>query len=96
MPKGTNPDEILERIDWVRKLPESLWSRGIIDLAESIGIELEDLEKEKAVLDEKIKARLKVLRLIPARADRESKLMYDMSDVAKAKGIPPAAGDSEE
>jgi len=96
MPKGTTPDEILEKLAWVHKLPASAWSRGIIDLADSVGIELEELENQKAELDAKIKSRLKVLRLIPARADREARLMYDMSDVAKAKGIPPAAGDTEE
>ena len=90
MPKGTTPDEILAKIDWVHRLPDSAWSRGIIDLADSVGIELEDLEKEKVALDAKIKARLKVLRLIPARAEREAKLMYDASDVAKAKKLPPA------
>ena len=90
MPKGTNPDEILERIAWVHKLPESAWSRGITDLADSVGSELEDLEAEKAVLDAKVRARLKVLRLIPARAEREAKLMYDASDVATAKELPPA------
>jgi hypothetical protein len=90
MPKGTSPDEILEKVEWVRRLPETAWSRGILETADSVGIELEDLAKEKAELDEKIRSRLKVMRLIPARADREAKLMYDASDVAKAKKIPPA------
>ena len=95
MPKGTSPDDILAKLEWVYKLPESAWSRGIIELADSVGIELEDLEKEKVALDAKIKARLKVMRLIPARADREAKLMYDASDVAKAKQLPPATDPEE-
>lgn len=98
MPKGTTPEEILailDKIEWVRRLPESAWSHGIVDPAESLGIELEDLAKEKVALDEKIRARLKVLRLIPARAEREASLMYDASDVAKAKGVPPATTPKE-
>lgn len=96
MPKVTTPGEILAKIDWVRQLPESAWSRGIIDTAESVSIELDELVEQKAALDGKIRARLKVLRLIPARADREARLMYDASDVAKAKKLPPATTTTEE
>ena len=96
MPRGTTPEEILERLEWVKHLPESAWSSGIIDPAESLCSELDELSKEKIMLDEKIRARLKVLRLIPARAEREAKLMYDASDVAKAKNPKPVAEEFEE
>lgn len=97
MPKKTSHEdilEILEKIDWVRRLPETAWSRGIIDTAESVAVELDDLEREKAVIVEKFRSRLRVMKLIPARVRRESKLMYDADDIAEAqKGLPSTESD---
>ena len=84
MPRGTTPEEVLSRVGWVRLLPDSAWAHGICDTADSLVAELTDLEQERKVIDDKIKSRLKVLRLIPARAEREAGLMHDKAEVEEA------------
>ena len=66
MPRKVTPGEIIAKLDWVRELPDSAWARGVIDTAESVVSEIDELGVERTALDDKIKARMKVLRLIPA------------------------------
>jgi len=85
MSKRTSPQEILDNIEWVRLLPDSAWSHGICSTADSLVDEISELERERKILNEKIRSRLKVLRLIPSRAEREANLMHEKEDVEAAK-----------
>lgn len=48
---------------------------------------MEALEEERANLEEMIRARMKVLKLIPGRVEREGPLMYSPLAVQEAKKI---------
>lgn len=87
MPTKTKPQDILDRISWVKELPEGggSWGMGITGTAEALAREVVDLEKTKANIAEDINKRLRVLRTLPGRADREAPMMYSEDDVSLAK-----------
>jgi len=93
MPAKTNPQDILDRIEWVKSLPDQggSWGMGLIGTAEAVAREVADLEKTKANIEEQIRKRLRVLRAVPGRADRESLLMYSDKEVDAAKAKKPTA-----
>jgi len=85
MPRKDTPEELLARLDWVRRLPESVWSQGIVGTAEYVCDEISGMKEEKATLDQKIKSRMQALRLMSSRAEREACLMYEAEDVELAR-----------
>ena len=90
MPKTRSPQDIIDSLFWVNHLSETPWSRGILDTAVELKQEIEGLEEERCKkLDEiaaEILKRMKVLRAMPARAEREAVLLYDEKQVSVAKG----------
>jgi hypothetical protein len=85
MPKGQTPQEILAAIDWVRLLPDSAWGQGMASTADALVKELDDLARERDAIKEKIKSRMRLLRLIPGRAEREALWVHDKNIVEEAK-----------
>lgn len=87
MPSKTNPQDILDQIVWVKNLPEGggSWGQGLTGTAEAVAREVSDLEKTKANIEGEIRKRLRVMRALPGRAEREAPLMYDEKAVKKAK-----------
>jgi len=87
MPTRTNPQDILDNIFWVKNLPDGggSWGQGLTGTAEAVSREVSDLEKTKANIEGEIRKRLRVMRALPGRAEREAPLMYDDEVVAKAK-----------
>jgi len=87
MPSKTKPQDILDRISWVKNLPDGggSWGQGITGTGEATAREVADLEKTKANIQEQINKRLRVMRALPGRAEREAPLMYDDKAVAKAQ-----------
>lgn len=95
MPKGRSPQDILDELSWVNNLTETSWSQGILDTATDLKLEIEKLGEEKKRLneeiDQKMRKRLKVLRALPGRANREADLLYTEEQVVAAKqGKVPA------
>lgn len=86
MPSKTNPKDILDKIIWVKSLPDGggSWGKGLTGTAEAVVREIADLEKTRASLDEQIRKRLRVLRAIPGRAEREAPLMYEDKAIEEA------------
>lgn len=86
MPSKTKPQDIIDKIEWVRNLPDGggSWGQGLTGTAEAVAREVDDLEKTRANLDEQIRKRLRVMRAIPGRAEREAPLMYGDIDITKA------------
>lgn len=91
MPAKTNVQDILDRLAWVRNLPDSggAWGQGILGTAESVSSEVTELEQQRAVIVEKIKDRTSLLRTLPGRADREVLLMFSNEAVQAAKPFEP-------
>lgn len=91
MPAKTNVQDILDRLQWVKELPDSggAWGRGIISTAESVSAEVAELEQQRASIAEKIKDRTSLLRMLPGRADREVLLMFSNEVVQAAKPFEP-------
>lgn len=87
MPTKTNPQDILDKISWVKNLPDGggSWGMGLTGTAESVAREISDLEKTKANIQADINKRLRVMRALPGRAEREAPLMYEDKAVKKAK-----------
>ena len=85
MSRGNSTDDVLSKIDWVKRLPVTGWSTSIIESADSISSEINELLKQKMTIDEKIRSRFRVLRSIPGRATREAELMYSLDDIIDAK-----------
>jgi len=89
MPKTRTPQDILDSIFWLNKLADTPWNKGILDTAVDLKREIDELEAErKKVADEidgKIRKRMKVLRALPGRAEREASLIYTDEQVRGAK-----------
>ena len=87
MPTKTKPQDIIDRIAWVKNLPDGggSWGQGLTGTAEAVAREVADLEKTKANLEGEIRKRLRVMRALPGRAEREAPLMYEEPVVAKAQ-----------
>jgi len=86
MPTRTKPEDILEKVEWVKRLPDNggLWGKGLIETAQAVADEIFHLEKKKAEIEEQIRKRLRVMRAMPARAEREAPLLYSDFEVEKA------------
>ncbi|MBW2170114.1 MAG: hypothetical protein JRG69_12815 [Deltaproteobacteria bacterium] len=86
MPSKTNPQDILDKILWVRTLPDGggSWGMGLTGTAEAVAREISDLKKTRESLDEQIRKRLRVMRAIPGRAEREAPLMYEDEAIKEA------------
>lgn len=95
MPKTRSPQDIIDSLLWVTHLSPTPWSRGILDTAGELQQEIEGLEEERrkrlGEIAAEILRRMKVLRAMPARAEREAVLIYDEKQVKGAKKIqsPP-------
>lgn len=89
MPKARTPQDILDSLFWLNKLKETPWCSGVLDTATDLNREIGELEEErKMVVDEidgKIKNRMRVLRALPGRAEREASLIYTDEQVKAAK-----------
>ena len=85
MPKKQTPQDTLDRLGWLNNLTETQWSRGLLDTAIDLKAEIERLESQKAEVEEEIKKRTRVLRMLPSRAEREAALIYPQDVVEKAK-----------
>jgi len=83
--KKKSAGEVFGELAWVNNLPESVWSRGLLDTALNVKTELEGIEAEKAALAEKEGRLYKMLRGFPARAEREAPLVYGEEAVAQAR-----------
>lgn len=93
MPKKLLPDDVLGRLVWVGKLPETEWSRGVMSTSQSLKDEIEQLEAKKEEIDSEIKKRSRVLRMLPSRAEREALLIYPSEVISvsqEAASNPPA------
>ena len=88
MPTRTKPEDILTRVEWVERLPEGggSWGKALVSTAQAVAQEVTDLEKSKADIEEQIRRRLRVMRALPGRADREAPLMYADEEVKAAQG----------
>lgn len=91
MPTRTNPQDILNKLDWVKNLPGEggSWGKGLTETAEAVALEVLDLEKQKEDIEEQIRKRLRVMRAMPGRADREAPLMFSEAEVKDAKANSP-------
>lgn len=87
MPSKTNPQDILDKLTWVKNLPDGggSWGQGLTGTAEAVAREVADLEKTKANIQADINKRLRVMRALPGRAEREAPLMYEDKVVELAK-----------
>jgi hypothetical protein len=85
MPKKMDPQDVLGRLDWLNKLPETQWSKELTNTSLDLVGEIEKLEAQKATIDAEIKKRTRVLRSLPSRADREAALIYPEDVVSKVK-----------
>jgi hypothetical protein len=95
MPKGRTPQDIIDNLFWLNSLPETPWSRGILDTAADLKREIAELEEERKKvvedIDGKIKNRMRVMRALPGRAEREASLIYPDGDVEAARTKVDAA-----
>jgi hypothetical protein len=85
MGRAIVPEEIASQLNWVSRLPDTAWSRSMLEMADALVEELGELKEQRAVLSDKMKARMRVLRQMRARAEREAPLMYEADVVAKAQ-----------
>jgi hypothetical protein len=87
MPAKTKPQDIIDKISWIEKLPDggASWGQGLTMTAAAVAREIEDLEKTKANIEEQIRKRLRVMRAIPGRAEREAPLMYSDEIIDEAR-----------
>lgn len=74
MPAKTNVQDILDKMEWVKRLPDQggAWGRGLLSTAQSIAQEVAELEQQRLHIGEQIRDRTALLRMLPGRADRES------------------------
>lgn len=82
--KRTQPEDVALKMEWVNRLPVTAWSRSFVETSEALVEEIQEMEARREEIDERIKSRMRVLRLMPARALREAKLMYEVAQVEKA------------
>jgi len=95
MPKGMTTQEVQERLEWLKHMPESGrdWGQGVLKTAEGLTKEIELLEKQRGEIAEEIRKRYRLLRSLPARADREVLLMgFTDRNVEKAKAQANGGG----
>jgi len=87
MTKRVDVQNCIERMEWIARLPEGggAWGNGLLETARSVAQEIVELEDLRSSLGEKIKKRAKVLRALPARADRESELMFSPEEISAAQ-----------
>ncbi len=87
MPTRTKPEDILNKLEWVKKLPEEggSWGKGLVETAQAVADEVFELEKNKIAIEEQIRKRLRVMRAMPARAEREAPLMFSDQEVEEAQ-----------
>lgn len=89
MPRGRTPQDVLNELKWVGELDETPWSKGVFETAEDLKREIGDLQEERKTLvteiDEKVRKRMKLLRALPSRAEREAELVYTEEQIEAAK-----------
>jgi hypothetical protein len=81
---------VSNRLEWLAHIPEKgrKWGQGITETATSLTAEIKSLEAQRSKIAEEIKKRYRLLRSLPARADREVLLMgfsVEEMEAAKAK-----------
>jgi hypothetical protein len=82
--RKTKPEDVAAQMTWVSRLPATAWSRAFAETSEALVEEIQEMEDRRQAIDERIKARMRVLRLMPARAVREAHLMYEVAQVERA------------
>ena len=89
MPRGRTPQDVLDELNWLGELHETSWRQGVIDTAEDLKREIESLQEERKTrvteIDEKVRKRMKLLRALPGRAEREAELVYTEKQIEAAK-----------
>lgn len=97
MPKTSSKPTAEETKKWVESLPNNggTWGKGIISMLDECELELEDLENQKAEIEERLKGRKKLIRETIKRAGKEAHTLFPESTIKQAQSRAESQIDRE-